>query len=118
MPYLLERVDRTWTKARAFDGFDPVLTDPPSSYMRDRVYGCFFEDDFGVWARDWIGVDTITFESDYPHQDGTWPDTEAYARGVMKDLSNDVIYKFLRGNAIRMLDLGPDPLLAEASATS
>src|SRR4051794_34456767 len=78
---------------------------PPSHYVPGRVYGCFFEDDFGIQARDAIGIDQITFETDYPHQDTTWPDTTAYAERAMAGLSEEEIYKIVRGNAIRMLDL-------------
>ena len=50
------------------------LTEPPSTYVRDRVYGCIVQDDFGIAIRGGIlGVDQLTFESDYPHTDSTWP---------------------------------------------
>jgi predicted TIM-barrel fold metal-dependent hydrolase len=53
----------------------------------------------------------ITFESDYPHQDSTWPYTHDYAEKVMAGLDDDTIHKIMRGNAIRMLDL-PETLPA------
>ena len=34
---------------------------------------CFIDDAAGVRNRDLIGVDTITWECDYPHSDSTWP---------------------------------------------
>ena len=55
--------------------------------------------------RDSIGIDQITFETDYPHQDTTWPDTMAYAQRAMAGLTAEEIYKIARGNAIAMLDL-------------
>ena len=54
---------------------------------------------------DAIGVDNVTFETDYPHTDSTWPDTKQVAEKMMADLSDDVVYKIVRGNAIRMLEL-------------
>ena len=73
--------------------------------MAGRVFGCFFADDFGLEARHHIGIDQITFESDYPHQDTTWPDTKGYAEQAMKDLPQEEVDKIVRGNAIRMLEL-------------
>jgi hypothetical protein len=84
---------------------DKAITQPPSSYVPGRVYGCFFEDDFGIQARDAIGIDQITFETDYPHQDTTWPDTLAYAQRAMAGLTAEEIHKIVRGNAISLFGL-------------
>ena len=81
------------------------MTEPPSSYVKGRVFGCFFADDFGLESRHHIGIDQITFESDYPHQDTTWPNTKGYAKHAMKDLPQEEVDKIVRGNAIRMLEL-------------
>jgi predicted TIM-barrel fold metal-dependent hydrolase len=116
MPYVLERMDRIWRVGNAVARIDPVFEHEPSSYMAGRVYGCFFEDSFGVDVREAIGVDQITFESDYPHQDSTWPHTYEYLSRVLADVSEDEAYKIARGNAIRMLELEPD-LAAEASTS-
>ena len=40
-----------WPPSRhssAWAGLDPAITEPPSSYAAGRVFGCFFEDDFGI----------------------------------------------------------------------
>ncbi len=108
MPYLFERVDRIWRRGHTFARIPETLTQPPSSYVKGRIFGCFFEDDFGLDVRESVGVDQITFESDYPHQDSTWPDTANYVERIMAGLSDEERYKILRGNAIRMLDLPPD----------
>jgi predicted TIM-barrel fold metal-dependent hydrolase len=105
MPFLFERMDRIWQEGNAMSGIPPEMTEPPSSYVAGRVFGCFFADDFGLAVRDHIGIDQITFESDYPHQDTTWPNTRAYAEHAMGDLSQDEVDKVVRGNAMRMLEL-------------
>jgi predicted TIM-barrel fold metal-dependent hydrolase len=105
MPYMFERIDNVFVKARGWGGFDPALTDLPTTQIAGRVYGCFFEDDFGLAVRDAVGIDQITFEVDYPHQDTTWPDSVAYLEKITTGLSDDEVHKVVRGNAIRMLDL-------------
>jgi predicted TIM-barrel fold metal-dependent hydrolase len=105
MPYLLERVDRLWEDNFPMNDIPKIITEPPSSYFKGRVYGCFFEDDFGLRNRDYIGIDQITFESDYPHQDSTWPNTLQYAENAMADLSEDEILKITRTNAIELFHL-------------
>ena len=59
---------------------------PPSEYYREHVYGCFFADAHGLKSLDAVGVDNITFETDYPHSDSTWPDTLEVAMRIMADL--------------------------------
>ena len=105
MPYVFERVDHVWHHANAYAEVPADLTEPPSSYVTGRVYGCFFEDDFGLEARAAVGIDQITFESDYPHQDSLWPRTREYAEQAMRGLPHDDVVKIVRGNAIRMLSL-------------
>ena len=59
----------------------------------------------GLANRDRIGMDTICFETDYPHTDTTWPNSKEYVEKMLADFDDDIAYKVLRGNAIRMLEL-------------
>jgi predicted TIM-barrel fold metal-dependent hydrolase len=105
LPYLLERADTVWQEHRAWIGAKDLVPEPPSAYYGRNIFGCFFRDRHGVQARDSIGIDTITFETDYPHTDSTWPDTKKIAEEHLEGLSDEEKYKILRGNAIRMLSL-------------
>ena len=49
---------------------------------------------------DEIGEDNITYESDYPHSDSTWPRTKEIAEEQMADLTDEQRRKIVRGNAI------------------
>ena len=40
-----------------------------------------------------------------PHTDTTWPNSKEYIEKMLADFDDDVAYKVLRGNAIRMLEL-------------
>ncbi|HVQ92936.1 MAG TPA: amidohydrolase family protein [Mycobacteriales bacterium] len=105
LPYLLERADTVWEEHRAWTGVRATVPEPPSSYYRRNIFGCFFRDLHGVRSRDDIGIDTITFETDYPHTDSTWPHTKKVAEEHLAGLTDEEKYKILRGNAIRMLNL-------------
>ena len=108
LPYILERVDDVWKEHRAWGGVKDLIPEPPSSYYFRQVYGCFFRDIHGLESLHRIGVDNVTFETDYPHTDSTWPNTLAVADAMMGHLPEDVVYKIVRGNAIRMLGLELD----------
>ncbi len=109
LPYILERADDVWSEHRAWGGVRDIVPEPPSSYYYRQVYGCFFRDQHGLDSLDRVGVDNITFETDYPHTDSTWPNTKEVAEKMMAGLPDDAIRKIVRGNAIRMLQLDLQP---------
>ncbi|QYG92559.1 amidohydrolase [Iamia sp. SCSIO 61187] len=108
IPYILERVDDVWREHRAWGGVKDLIPEPPSTYYYRNMFGCFFRDQHGIDSIDVVGVDNITFETDYPHTDSTWPDTKEIATGFMEGLDEESVYKIMRGNAIRMLHLDLD----------
>jgi predicted TIM-barrel fold metal-dependent hydrolase len=105
LPYILERADDVWREHRAWGGVKDIVPEPPSNFFRRQVYGCFFRDQHGLDSIGVIGADRITFETDYPHTDSTWPDTRPVAEQMVQHLSDDDVYRIMRGNAIEMLGL-------------
>jgi predicted TIM-barrel fold metal-dependent hydrolase len=105
LPYVLERADDVWREHRAWGGVRDIVPEPPSTYYYRQVFGCFFRDRHGIEAIDRVGVDNITFETDYPHTDSTWPDTKQVAKELVAGLDDESVHKIMRGNAIRMLSL-------------
>ncbi|HEY2430620.1 MAG TPA: amidohydrolase family protein [Acidimicrobiales bacterium] len=105
IPYVLERADVVWEENRAWGGVADKVTVPPSELFRKHVYGCFFNDAHGLRSLADIGADRVTYESDYPHSDSTWPDTKKIAEQQMEGLDEATIEMIVRGNAIKMLGL-------------
>ncbi len=105
IPYILERADDVWREHRAWGGVADIVPEPPSTYYYRQIFGCFFDDEHGLESLDRVGVDNITFETDYPHTDSTWPHTRKIAEELTLGLDDDVVRKIMRGNAIRMLSL-------------
>jgi predicted TIM-barrel fold metal-dependent hydrolase len=105
IPYILERADDVWMEHRAWGGVKDIVPEPPSSYYYKHIYGCFFRDRHGIESLERVGADNITFETDYPHTDSTWPDTKAVATELMRSVPTDAVEKIMRGNARRMLGL-------------
>ena len=105
IPYILERADTVWRENRGWGGIADKVFEPPSELFARHIYGCFFDDPFGLQSIDSIGVDNVTYESDYPHSDSTWPHTAELAAEQTAGLSDEVVYKVLRGNAIEMLSI-------------
>jgi len=116
IPYILERAEfiiehMPW--ARKFDAYDyeqrerenlgPELS--PTELFRKHIFGCFIDDKFGVANLDAIGVDNVMIETDYPHGDGTYPNSLANARRLLAGLDDETRYKIMQGNARRVFNL-------------
>jgi predicted TIM-barrel fold metal-dependent hydrolase len=104
MPFQLERMDAVFRDGRGGVGGSGPL---PSEQVRDRVFGCVFDDTVGLRLRDQVGVDQILFETDYPHSDGTFPHSRKVAHDMFVEvgMNAEECYKVLRGNAIKAYGL-------------
>jgi predicted TIM-barrel fold metal-dependent hydrolase len=98
LPFQLERMDGVWHE----DVGGIELAQPPSTYVRGRVFGCIFDDLHGLRSRDEIGMENILFETDYPHANGTWPRTRSVAHRLCEQagMNADESAMLLRRNAI------------------
>ena len=52
-----------------------------------------------------IGVETMAFGRDYPHGEGTWPNTTLWLRDALGGIPEAETRAILSGNAIRILGL-------------
>jgi predicted TIM-barrel fold metal-dependent hydrolase len=104
IPYFVERADDTWQTHQWAQG-EKRIPNPPSYYYKKHVYSCFFKDTVGIDLLDRIGEDNVLFETDYPHQDGTFPNTLAIAEELFGHLEQKTIDKIARNNAIKLFGL-------------
>ena len=104
IPYFIERADDTWRTHQWAQG-EKRIPKPPSHYYKRHVYSCFFKDTVGIDLLDRIGEDNVLFETDYPHQDGTFPNTLAIAEELFGHLKQETIDKIARDNAIKLFGL-------------
>jgi predicted TIM-barrel fold metal-dependent hydrolase len=103
MPFILERLDSAWRRSASYDpGIYERVPETPSSYLPDRVYACVFDDAFGLENRQTVGMGQIMFETDYPHADSTFPESERVAEKMITQagLTTAETRQFLRTNAI------------------
>ena len=104
IPYFVERADDTWETHQWAQG-EARSAEPPSFYYHRQIHSCFFKDTVGVELLDKVGVDNVMFETDYPHQDGTFPESRQVAERLFGHLDPETIRKLARDNAIRLFDL-------------
>ena len=73
---LLDRLDHVSRYQQIFGTWEGISLSP-RQVMQRNFWFCTIDDHAGLEQRHRIGTDHIMVESDYPHQDGTWPDTQA-----------------------------------------
>lgn len=72
---LIDRLDHILSYHEMYGTWSGIeLT--PAEVLRRSFWFCAVEDQSSFTLRDRIGVDHILVESDYPHCDSTWPDTQ------------------------------------------
>jgi predicted TIM-barrel fold metal-dependent hydrolase len=60
---------------------------------------CTIDDPSVTPVLDRIGADHVMVESDYPHADSTWPDTQAVMEETFGELDPDELRMVAAGNA-------------------
>lgn len=80
LPYILERMEHGWDQIlenRAYwtDRGGLPLKLRPKEYFQRQVWATFQEDPIGIRLLDILGSDRVMWASDYPHIDGTWPNS-------------------------------------------
>jgi predicted TIM-barrel fold metal-dependent hydrolase len=88
----------------------------PSEYWQSNcINGLSFIRRCEVAMRHEIGVDTMAFGRDYPHGEGTWPNTTLWLRDALGGIPEAESRAILSGNAIRILGLDQGKLDAIAA---
>ena len=115
MPFLLERLDRVFTNSGAWVGPGPALTEPPvDAGARAGVRLASSTTWSASTLRHQIGVEQLVFETDYPHQDSTWPNTPELVRRDRRSASApEELEMLVRTQRDPMLDLDPGDLRPE-----
>lgn len=116
VPYFLERADFThnhhqyWTNSN----FGNQM---PSDVFNKHFITCFIEDKFGLQNTDSLNMDMVTWESDYPHSDCTWPHSADVFWDQAKHLPDELINKISHQNAMREFSYDPISLLGRDKCT-
>lgn len=98
---LIDRLDNIMARSGYGSGWGDAHRSP-SDVLRRNFWFCMIDDPSTIVTRETIGVENILFESDYPHGDGTWPDTQRVIEQVLGDLPVDQIRMITHENAARL----------------
>ena len=104
MPFLVEQWDKYYIR---HSPRHPIsLTKPPSEYFREQVFATFLDDEVGTHLLDTWGIDNFMWSNDYPHPNGTWPNSRAIIDRDLGHLTAKVRAKIVRGKRRSPLQRG------------
>jgi predicted TIM-barrel fold metal-dependent hydrolase len=90
VPGLLDRLDHVAHYQDMYGTWNDEQETPAEVFQR-LFWHCAIDDTSAFALRDRIGVDKILLESDYPHCDTTWPDTQDRLWAQIRDCTPDEI---------------------------
>jgi predicted TIM-barrel fold metal-dependent hydrolase len=103
VPMLLDRVD--YVLSHSASGEESISWPSelrPSEVLKRNFWFCTIDDPSLVDLRHVIGVDHIMVESDYPHADSTWPDTQSVLQATLGGIDESELRMVAAGNAARL----------------
>jgi predicted TIM-barrel fold metal-dependent hydrolase len=71
----------------------------PAEVLHRNFWFCTIDDPSTLSTRHVVGVDRIMWEADYPHGDGTWPDSQRVVEELWGSLPPDELAKMTHENA-------------------
>jgi hypothetical protein len=111
IPATLAHLDEIWERNR---DVLPAKRRPSEYWQTNCLAGASFIHKAEVEQRHDLGVDTILFGRDFPHQESTWPHTREWLRAAFAGVPEDEARKMLGLNGIRFFGLDETRLAAIA----
>jgi predicted TIM-barrel fold metal-dependent hydrolase len=108
IPATLRHLDGIYDEHRADI---PAQRKPSDYWPTNCLGGASFIHKAEVEMRHEIGLETVSFGRDFPHPEGTWPNTREWLRDAFAGIPDDELRLMLGENAIRFLNLDRDRLV-------
>ena len=95
---LIDRLDNIIDRSGYGAGWDMR----PADVLRRNFNWCTLDDPSTIETRHVIGVENIMVETDYPHGDGTWPDSQAVIEKYWGHIPDDELRMMCCENAAKL----------------
>ena len=104
VPYVLERIDFEYRET--FKGIGEPTRPSAFEMFRRNVFCTFwFESGGPKLLLDYLGVDNVMWESDFPHPTCLYPSPIERTVEALRDLPHDSIRKIMQDNAVKLYKL-------------
>lgn len=104
LPFSMDVMDHFWDRQRYWAGLE--LKNPPSWYCTSgNLLWNIICDKTAVRMRDVIGVDNLSWSSDFPHGNSEWPEDASRAMKLLANVTAEERHKILWANAAKFYGL-------------
>jgi predicted TIM-barrel fold metal-dependent hydrolase len=106
----LAHLERVFEQQRFSDNMAAMPKLRPTDYWRRNCGVSHMLKPYEVGLRHMIGIENLMFSNDYPHIEGTWPNTREWLRLAFKGVPEDEVRLILGGNVARLYNIDTDAL--------
>jgi predicted TIM-barrel fold metal-dependent hydrolase len=104
-------VDHYYEAFQEYEGWvRPILPEKPSAYMARQIHGTFQFDPVAIANLPTTGSAPLLWGSDFPHAEGTYPNSRETVMKLCGDLDLETASDILGGNAARLFRFDDDVL--------
>lgn len=104
VPHFKYRMDHTFERHRHWQRYGSIQR-PPSQYFDENIY-VTFQDDFSVrYALPGMNAERILWASDFPHSDGTYPNTDRIVAELASQMTAGQAAAILHDNVSELYGL-------------
>ena len=100
-PYIIERAMESFVQYHPTSG----ATVPPDELFYGHMHVCMLREAFPLTIVDRFPVDNLLWESDFPHQSGSYPNSRRHFAEAVKDVPDEVAVKVAETNARRLFKI-------------
>lgn len=86
----------------------PELKEPPSFYIRRQIHATFQDEPVGLGNIGITGADCLMWGSDYPHEEGTYPNSRETVDRLGKLVDDQTALRVFRDNAAKLFQFSPE----------
>ena len=104
IPHFLEMVDDRYWRNRHWTNTKTKKV--PSDYFKDHMLATFIVDRSGVASRHQVGVDNMSWSTDFPHHGNDWPYSRKVIDELFVNIPEEERRKIICDNAVKFWKLG------------
>jgi predicted TIM-barrel fold metal-dependent hydrolase len=108
LDFYTEAFGRYGTTPSGQPWINPALPEPPSYYLRRQVHATFQDDPVGLANVATTGADVLMWGSDFPHEEGTYPNSRAVVERLAAVVDDVAFTGIFRDTAAEIFGFDPD----------
>jgi predicted TIM-barrel fold metal-dependent hydrolase len=111
LSWAMSTVDYYYEAFQQYEGWvKPLLPERPSYYMARQIHGTFQYDPVAVHAIAHTGAAPLLWGSDFPHAEGTYPNSRATVAELFANVALEQAAEVVGGTAARLFRFDPEVL--------